>query len=127
MSQPYEAVERRGRRVRRGVAAGDERHDHAPHADHQTEKQALQEQDLPQIMHLVVVRSENAVRGGQHRAQLWYHAATVDPTGMARPTTICNDDGGAVPVRRGIAVNRNPMAKQVMNPWIWAMAWKIGQ
>jgi hypothetical protein len=49
----------------------------------------------------------------------------VMTTGAMIAIAICQAAGGAVDVRRGIRVKRNPTAKQVMKPSICAKAWKI--
>jgi hypothetical protein len=47
-----------------------------------------------------------------------YQAAITVKTGAAAATDSCQREGGSVSVKRGIAVNRNPTAKQIMKPWI---------
>ena len=49
------------------------------------------------------------------------HAAAVVTTVAAAHKTMVATDGGSVPVRRGIMVNRNPTAKHIMKPWICTM------
>ena len=58
-------------------------------------------------------------------AHFSYQAPTVIAIGARTPTAICQAAGGAVAVRRGMSVKRNPTAKQVMKPSICAKAWKI--
>ncbi len=49
-------------------------------------------------------------------SQCSHYAAREVMIGAARQTTTCHAAGAALPVRRGIIVNRKPTAKHIMNP-----------
>ena len=66
------------------------------------------------INNIATSASQNICESHQSSNQ----AEMVVPAGAAIATAICQAEGGAVPVRRGIIVNRNPTAKHIMKPWI---------
>jgi hypothetical protein len=78
---------------------------------------------MAKIRKTITSRTQNACDTAQRRNQ----AAVTVPTAAAAPTIICHAAGGAAPVRRGMAVNRKPRGKQIMDPWIWVIAWKTGR
>ncbi len=54
-------------------------------------------------------------------------AQTTEAIGAASATAICHQEGGAVPVRRGMKVKRKPTAKQVRNPSTCATGWNAAR
>src|SRR6185295_4038485 len=65
--------------------------------------------------------TQQACEGTQSSNQ----ANAVVATGATTATAICQARAGSPPVRRGMKVKRKPVAKQVISPWIWVMAWKV--